>query len=190
MPRFYSLTQNDRIYFVYLDSNTALDLSTLNSWKEEDLIFAINFPLVQVFNCKMPLERGCAFGRNHTTELGFTQLLLSLDRSLKRIWLFLLLATSLLPHKGFCVILSNTAHVTIDSWKEDLIFTINVSLVHVSNCKMPSERGFAFSQNHTTELGFTQLLLSLNRSLNPILLSFLFYFFLPHKGFVSFIYRI
>lgn len=45
---------------------------TLESWKEEDLFFSINFSLAHVFDCKMLIERGYYFSRNHTTELGIT----------------------------------------------------------------------------------------------------------------------
>ena len=54
-------------------------------------------------NSKMPFGSGFVFSQIHTTEMIFYQLLLSLDRSLKLIWIVSLYATSLLPCKGYGV---------------------------------------------------------------------------------------
>lgn len=136
------------------------------------------------FNCKMPTERGCLFGRNHTTELGLTQLPLSLDGGLNRIW-----SCSSYTQLLFClakvivsILLSSyTAYSTPKSWKEEnllLIFFQPTLLRYMFiNCKIPVEKGYLFSRTNTTELGTTQLLLSLGRSLNFYLVVFLLFTF-------------
>ena len=57
------------------------------SWKEENLTLQSTSLRYMFLNSKMPFGSGFVFSRIHTTGLIFNQLLLSLDRSLKLIWI-------------------------------------------------------------------------------------------------------
>ena len=57
------------------------------SWKEENLTSQSTSLRYMFLNSKMPFGSGLVFSRINTTELIFYQLLLSLGRSLKLIWI-------------------------------------------------------------------------------------------------------
>ena len=57
------------------------------SWKEENLTLQSTSLRYMFLNSKMPFGSGFVFSRINTTELIFYQLLLSLGRSLKLIWI-------------------------------------------------------------------------------------------------------
>lgn len=129
------------------------------------------------FNCKLPVDWGYVFSRNNTTELGLTQLPLSLDRGLKSIWLcFYYTQLLFCLTKVFLSSLCTDFQHSKSGRRRTNIQSTNFSSVQVAfNCKMPAGRGYVFSRNHPTELNLFQLLLSLDRSLK--LIWYLFFVF-------------
>ena len=119
------------------------------SWKEENLTLQSTSLRYMFLNSKMPFGSGFVFSRINTTELIFYQLLLSLGRSLKLIWIvFVIRNFSFALQRLWCTVFqldSNTfifpkTGRSVDM--QDFFFCFKIATTYLfSFCFFPHEMG-------------------------------------------------
>jgi len=115
------------------------------SWKEENLTLQSTSLRYMFLNSKMPFGSGFVFSRINTTELIFYQLLLSLGRSLKLIWIvFVIRNFSFTLQRLWCTVFQLDSNTFI-YFSQNRTFSGHPRLFSASRLLQPISFLFVFS---------------------------------------------